>query len=238
MTWRDLLRGLGEVLFPPVCGHCGGLAEGSGYRYLCPDCARRIDFVRPPCCEACGHPRHGGEECEHCGGFEPAYGRARSAVLFRGPACSLVEGLGRRGGGHLIRDVETVFRLSPAVLALARGAVLVPVPLHPRRRRERGQNPSELLARCLAKAAGGGARTALLLRRVADTPPLSALDQRARERLLKNAFALARGCSFTAGLRYLLVDDVFTTGSTLNSCARALRQAGCPSLDVVTFARG
>jgi len=176
--------------------------------------------------------------CPHCAGLDPAFGRGRSAVLFRGPARSLILGLKYRGGRHLLSDIERIFRLSPAVMAHARGGVLVPVPLHPRKQRERGFNQSALLAGVLAKAAGSGTRMAALLRRTADTATQTAFDRRSRQGNLKNAFALAGECDSNPSQRYLLVDDVFTTGSTLNSCARALRRGGCLNLDVVTFAHG
>ncbi|MES2694038.1 MAG: ComF family protein, partial [Verrucomicrobiota bacterium] len=95
-----------------------------------------------------------------------------------------------------------------------------------------------LLAETLAQAAGGGARVEAVLERVVHTQTQTAFDRRTRMANLKNAFALARGADLNPALHYLLVDDVFTTGSTLNSCARALRRAGILNLDVVTFGHG
>jgi len=158
--------------------------------------------------------------------------------LCRGPARALVLELKYHGGRHVLRDMEAIFRRSPSVLALARGAVLVPVPLHPRKERERGYNQSALIAGVLARAAGGGARVEPLLRRVVDTPTQTSFDRRTRRDNLKNAFALDSRAGLNPSLHYLLVDDVFTTGSTLNSCARVLRQAGCLKLDVATFGHG
>jgi predicted amidophosphoribosyltransferase len=78
----------------------------------------------------------------------------------------------------------------------------------------------------------------ILLRRIVDTPTQTAFDRRTRMANLKNAFALAPRATLNPDHHYLLVDDVFTTGSTLNSCARTLRRAGACHLDVVTFAHG
>jgi ComF family protein len=121
-----------------------------------------------------------------------------------------------------------------------RGAVLVPVPLHPRKLRERGYNQSRLLAECCVAAAGkvGGVRIEELLRRRVDTESQTHFDRATRQRNLKNAFALASRVAINPAQRYLLVDDVFTTGSTLNACAAVLRRAGCVSVDVVTFGHG
>jgi len=242
LSLGQILRGLGDVVFPPICAHCRGLVQEGAYRHLCPGCARQLDFVRPPHCRTCGHPFYGagegGRSCPHCAALVPAFRTGCTAVLYRGPARALVLELKYHGGRHVLRDMEAIFRRSPSVLARARGAVLVPVPLHPRKERERGYNQSALLASALARAAGGGARVAALLRRVTDTPTQTSFDRRARRHNLKNAFALDRRAGLNPALHYLLVDDVFTTGSTLNSCARVLRQAGCLKLDVATFGHG
>ena len=119
-----------------------------------------------------------------------------------------------------------------------RGAVLVPVPLHPRKERERGYNQSRLLADCLVPLGGGATHVEELLRRVIDTETQTAFDRRTRHENLKNAFALRPGAAINRALRYILVDDVFTTGSTLNACAAVLRRAGALNLDVVTLGHG
>ncbi|MBC8009509.1 MAG: ComF family protein, partial [Burkholderiales bacterium] len=82
------------------------------------------------------------------------------------------------------------------------------------------------------------ARVAELLRRVADTQTQTNLDREQRRANLKNAFALAPGAGITSDLRHVLIDDVFTTGSTLNACAAVLRRAGVPKVDVCTFGHG
>jgi ComF family protein len=116
--------------------------------------------------------------------------------------------------------------------------VIVPVPLHPRKYRERTFNQSELIAEALVRVAGGATCMRRLLRRTADTVSQTHHDRRTRQSNLKNAFALASGATINPGQHYLLVDDVFTTGSTLNSCAQALRRAGALNLDVATFGHG
>ncbi len=243
MNPAGLLSGLGDVFFPPRCVHCHGLVEESGYRHVCARCARQIEPVRPPHCTVCGYPFFGvvaeaGRACPQCAALEPAFQAGCTAVLLRGPARSLVLELKYHGGRHVLGDMEAIFRRSPALLGHARDAVLVPVPLHPRKQRERGYNQSALLASALARAAGGSTRIQSLLCRVVDTPTQTAFDRRDRAANLKNAFALRRPGSLNRSLRYILVDDVFTTGSTLNGCARVLRRAGCLNLAVATFGHG
>lgn len=246
---EKILRGFSDVVFPPSCVHCHGLVECDGtddamegLRHLCAKCAALIDFVRPPHCTTCGHPFYGvveGERmCPHCEGLEPAFREGRTAVLFKGPARALVIELKYHRGLHVLADVAAIFRRAPHILAHARGAVLVPVPLHPTKERERGYNQAALLAEALAAAAGGETRVERLLRREVNTQTQTAFDRRTRMANLKNAFALAPGAALNPALHYILVDDVFTTGSTLNSCARTLRRAGGVNVDVVTFGHG
>jgi ComF family protein len=234
-------RGLTDVLFPPVCVHCRALPEGSDYPHVCVRCARQLEFVQPPHCTTCGHPFYGiveGERlCPHCEGLQPAYREGRTAVLLKGPARALVHELKYHRGLFVLADMAEIFRRS-AICEWLRGTVLVPVPLHPRKERERGFNQSQLLAECLVQATGGAARIEPLLQRVVDTQSQTYHDRRTRLSSLKNAFALAPGAAITPGQSYHLVDDVFTTGSTLNSCARVLRRAGCLNLNVITFGHG
>lgn len=248
---RRIARGVSDAVFPPSCVHCRGLVEAdgvgagegeAGFRHLCARCVAQIDFVRPPACSTCGSPFYGeieGErQCPHCEGLHAAFREGRTAVLFKGPSRALVIELKYHRGLHVLADMEAIFRRAPHVCELVRGARLVPVPLHPRKERHRGYNQTGLLAEILARVAGEGARVEGLLRRVEDTATQTALDRRTRMANLKNAFALTPTASINPDLHYVLVDDVFTTGSTLNSCARTLRRAGCLNLDVVTFGHG
>jgi ComF family protein len=241
----ELRRGLSDVVFPPTCIQCRGLVSHTGiagFRHVCDDCARAIRWVRAPHCSACGHPFDGevdaAKRCPHCEKLEPEYREGRTAVLLRDAARALVHELKYHRGLHVLADMAEVLRRSPGVLEFVRGAVLVPVPLHPRKRRERGFNQSELLAEELAGVAGDGTRVKNLLKRVVDTDTQTHHDRRARQANLKNAFALAEPRGLNPDQHLILVDDVFTTGSTLNSCAKTLRRAGCLNLDVVTFGHG
>lgn len=176
--------------------------------------------------------------CPHCQDLTPVFSQGRTAVLSKGPARSLVLALKYHQGLHVLRDMEALFRRAEELSAWVRGAILVPVPLHPRKERERGYNQSLLIAQCLARAVGGETHVEEILRRVVDTVSQTHHDKETRLANLKNAFALRRGAAITADHPYILVDDVFTTGSTLNSCALVLRRSGCLNLNVVTFGHG
>jgi ComF family protein len=238
----NVLGRLGEVAFPPVCVCCAGLVEAGEYKHICAKCAEKLAFVEAPACTVCGHPFYGelaGDRmCPHCEGLAPAFREGRTCVLLKSPARELVHELKYHRGVYALADIETTIRRSPRVLELVRDAVLVPVPLHPRKERERGYNQTFLMAECFARAAGGATRTESLLKRCLDTKSQTTFDRRSRRTNLKNAFALTPAAVINPAQHYVLVDDVFTTGSTLNSCAGVLRRAGCLNLDVVTFGHG
>ena len=241
-TTGQFLRGFVDMVFPPVCLECGGLVEGGRMKHVCVKCEAMIHFVDPPSCLTCGSPFFGEVEgermCPHCEGLHPLFGEGRTLTLFKGPARALIHELKYHKGHHVLGDIEEAVRGSAHIAEFIRDAVLVPVPLHPRKERERTYNQTLLLARAMAKAAGGDTRVEELLRRVIDTPSQTTFDRRARRANLKNAFALARGATINPASPYILVDDVFTTGSTLNSCAGVLRRAGALNLNVVTFGHG
>lgn len=239
---KQLLRGLADAVFPPVCLGCGGLVQDGRLRHICVSCEPLIHLVAAPHCTTCGSPFFGEVEgermCPHCEGLHPQYDEGRTLTLFKGPARALVHELKYHKGHHVLADMETLVRASAHITEFVRGATLVPVPLHARKERERTYNQTALFAEVLAKAAGGGTRVEALLRRVIDTPSQTTFDRKARRANLKNAFALARGATINPSSPYILVDDVFTTGSTLNSCAGVLRRAGVLNLRVVTFGHG
>jgi ComF family protein len=236
--WRDKL----DVIFPRSCVQCGEVCEGERLRHVCVKCERRLVVVKPPHCTTCGAPFYGESEvnrlCLHCEALVPKFGEGKTAVLLKGPGRALVHALKYHHGLHVLEDIVTVMAATPGYADYVRGAVLVPVPLHPRKRRERRYNQSQLLAECCVKACDGQASVEELLVRVVDTESQTHYDRAARQKNLKNAFALAPRAAINPALRYILVDDVFTTGSTLNSCAAVLRRGGALTLDVVTFGHG
>jgi len=240
---HNWVEGLRDLMFPPVCLQCGGLCEGSELRHVCARCSPLIVRVREPACLTCGHPFFGEVEgerlCPHCEGLSPAYARAKTVTLFKGPARELVIALKYHRGLYVLADLQVLMAASAEVRTFLQGATLVPVPLHPRKERERGYNQSRLVAEAFAGASGDESVEVVdLLERVVDSESQTTFDRRTRRQRMKNAFSVRRGAAITPKKRYVLVDDVFTTGSTLNACAHALRRAGSLNLDVITFGHG
>ena len=117
-------------------------------------------------------------------------------------------------------------------------ATLVPVPLHPTKLRERGFNQSEQIAKMLVRCTGGNASIENLLVRKYYTKSQTCMNRTKRSQNVKNAFALVPDTVLDSKKSYILVDDVFTTGSTLNACAQVLRKAGATCLKVATIGHG
>lgn len=235
---RDVL----DVVFPRACVSCQGPVESHTLRHVCPTCAQQLHVVEAPHCTTCGHPFYGEMDenrlCEHCEALVPNFGQGKTAILLKGPGRALVHAVKYHHDLHVLEDVTTLMRRAPGYADYVRGKTIVPVPLHPRKLRERGYNQSRLLAECAVAAADGEAQLIELLVRTVDTLSQTQFDRATRQQNLKNAFALAPGAVITPGQHYLLIDDVFTTGSTLNACAAVLRSAGALSIDVVTFGHG
>lgn len=231
-----------DLVFPRECPVTGEPPDdASPFRHLSARAVREMPVVRPPCCTTCGAPFFGvlagPQECPHCRELSPEFEDGRTVMLARGCARELIHDLKYRGARHLAPDLARLATLAPGYLERLHGAVLVPVPLHPDKLRRRGFNQSLLLARELAQLAPGS-RVEELLSRVKDTPSQTRLDREARRANAKNAFAIREGAPINPGFKHVVVDDVFTTGATLNACCAELRRAGIPRLAVATLAHG
>jgi len=235
-----LLSGAADVVLPSPCLACGGPASGSGHLGLCLACRGRL--VTPaPGCATCGEELPAarlsrlpdGWVCGECRRRPPAHGALRVAWSYEGPVVTVVRALkfGRLEylGRHLARDLAERLAGDPGAWDL-----VVPVPLHWRRRWRRGYNQAERIARPLAAALGVPCEEVLRRRRA--TRPQTGLARDARRTNLRNAFAVRRGRS-PEGRQVVLVDDVVTTAATVGAAAEALRAAGARSVLAVAAAR-
>lgn len=139
---------------------------------------------------------------------------------------------------YLMEDLASMVANSEHYLSYIQHATLVPVPLHPTRLRERGFNQSEQIAQMLSSCAGASVRVKKLLIRKRYTESQTFLNRSKRYQNVKNAFALASDTVLNPHKSYIIIDDVFTTGSTLNACAQVLRNAGAVHLKVATIGHG
>ncbi|MDA0704375.1 MAG: ComF family protein [Proteobacteria bacterium] len=229
-----------DALLPPRCLACPEAVGAPGA--LCPTCWSALAFIAPPYCACCGTPfEFAGQSaqgilCGACIAHPPVCGRARAALRYDDGSRSLIlrfkhgdrthaaPAFGRwlaRAGSDLLSDAE----------------LIVPVPLHWTRLFARRYNQSALLALALGRESGCPALVDGMERR-RRTPSQGRLGRAGRAKNVRGAFAVAAGRRVRIeGRRVLLVDDVLTTGATIEACKRALLSAGAESVDALTLAR-
>ena len=229
-----------DMLYPRRCIGCGGTTPDS-FHYICWECWSDSARVEPPFCSLCGDPVAGAVDhdfiCYSCSAAKPAFDGARSAARYDGVVGEALRQLKYEQALWLAPDLATL--LHNCIRAEYPDQVfdlLVPVPLHPVRKRSRGYNQSAVLARELARRLRHKSRPGLLKR---VRPTISQTNLTAKDRLsnVTQAFQFRKG-SRLAGRKVLLVDDVMTTGATVNACAKALKKGGAATVHVITAARG
>lgn len=227
-----------DVVYPPVCLACGVMTSRHGA--LCSICWTGVRFIDRPFCEITGipfdHDRGDGLVSAAAIADPPSYDRARAAVLHDGPARTLAHGLKYADRADLAPVMAAWMHRAGRELIDASDAI-VPVPLHRARLLSRRYNQSAELARALAARTGKPLVSGALTRRKATRPQVG-LGRNARLDNVAGAFAIdAKRASAIAGRHVLLVDDVLTTGATVNAAARVLKRGGAASVSVLTFAR-
>ncbi len=224
---------LEQLLLPAECLLCRNLlAFAAADHLVCAPCRYRWRPIRPPWCDRCGQPGPSFGPCRLCAQWPAALVKARSAVWLDAGARDAVHALKYRGLGRVAQDLADVMvRHLPQPPA---GAALVPVPLAPRRQRERGYNQSARLAAALSARWKMPRRDCLVRRR--ETHTQTALTPEARLANVAGAFVTRSGERGTPNT-LVLVDDVFTTGATLVAAAAALAAAGVQQVGAVTFGR-
>jgi ComF family protein len=234
---RALYRALVDVALPQLCAACREPVEGSG---LCPACWSKLSFIARPYCERLGIPFQydpgPGMLSMAAIADPPAYNRARAAVRFDEISRALVHALKYgdrldlapmmgRWIGHAGREI------------LAEADALVPVPLHWRRQWARRFNQSAMLAAAVSGETGVPIATGAL-KRVKATVQQVGLSRTERASNIQGAFKVPdSGKPLVRGRRLVLIDDVLTSGATVEGCARALNRAGAANVDVLVFAR-
>ena len=233
--FRRLSRAVVDAVLPPRCLACGVAVDEPDA--LCATCWNAMSFLAAPWCAVCGlpfaHPLEAGAVCGACAGNPPRWDRARAVLRYdkhsrrlvlalkydRTDVAPALGGWMRRAGAELLDGADMV----------------LPVPLHWTRLVSRRYNQASLLAHAIHAAGGPPVAPDWLVRR-RRTPSQGRLGPLARARNVRGAFALRRGRS-VKGRRIVIVDDVLTTGATVEECARVLRREGAAFVGVLTLAR-
>jgi ComF family protein len=236
-AWRHTARLALDIALPTLCVACREPVDGDG---VCADCWAKLSFIAPPLCPRLGipfiyDPGPGLLSMEAIAN-PPAYQRARAAVRYDDVARTLVHALKYQDRTDLAPAMGRWMARAGREL-LGEADVLIPVPLHWRRAWSRRYNQSGALARAIERQSGiKVAREAL--RRVRPTQQQIGLTRSQRASNVQGAFKVApHKRSEIEGRRVILVDDVLTTGATVDACARALLRAKAASVDVLVFAR-
>ncbi len=228
-------------VYPNVCQLCSLRQASAVEGYVCGHCRRQVRFIELPFCRRCGLPFAGTItgtfECANCRDLDLQFDSARSAVLAHGVVLEVIHRYKyQRALWFEPFLADLLLHKAAGELPPAAWDVLVPVPLYPAKERHREFNQAERLARLLGEAVRLPVQTGWV-RRVRPTHSQTQLTREGRANNMHKAFAPCPRAR-VAGLRCVLVDDVFTTGATASACAAALKQAGARAVCVWTVARG
>lgn len=235
-----------DLIYPPKCPICGDFLRDKGANSdragfpICMTCFDGFTEITHPCCSICSRPFESWVEedhpCEACLRKRPFYNKMIVPYLYEGTLMSAIHQFKYGGKDYLSKSLASLLAFFAGEhLRGMNGLLVMPVPLHPKRLRERGFNQSLLLARHVTRQLGVELDF-LSLRRIRYTRPQTGLKKDERRKNVRKAFGL-RDPKVVKGRTVTLVDDVTTTGNTLNECARTLRRAGADKVYCVVLAR-
>jgi len=235
MEWVKVLgRSLLDFALPPRCAACGTIVDR--LHSFCSECWPKVDFLGNSGCGTCGMPLAATDagECAACLARPPRIARTRAAVAYDDVSRSIAI---RLKYGRKVALARTMARFMAPLAGddVPPDTILVPVPLHRWRLWNRGFNQSALVAGALSRRLGI-ASNSMVLARTRSTPPLKGMGERQRRRTVAGAFAVTDKDK-VRGKTIILVDDVLTTGSTAEACARALQRAGAARVELLCWAR-
>lgn len=230
-----------NIVLPPLCASCSARVETT--HGFCGSCWAKLDFITKPYCVTCGLPfpftqeeAQENTQCGECLKDAPAFASARAPLSYTDASRQLLLPYKHHDATHLTPALVQLMRAAAPDI-LEKVDMIIPVPLHWLRLLLRRYNQSALLAAALAKNTGK-AYSPTLLRRIRPTPSQGKLTRAQRLLNVKGAFAVpSRKRAQLKGKTLLVVDDVMTTGATVNACAHTLMQAGAKAVYVLTAAR-
>ena len=240
MNWKNIIQNITDIFYPPICPGCTAILRPEEEKYFCSDCHEKIRFLTGSICPVCGiaffDSPAGNHLCGNCIGQRPFFSVARAVAAYENTILKTIQkfkyGRDLSTGSVLARFMAD---FSFPDFDYKKYSLIAPVPLHIKKLRQRGFNQSVILAKALKKKW----RLPLnyfLLKRTKFTLTQTGLDKKEREKNIKGVFKVTSD-EAVDGQNIILVDDVYTTGSTLNECAKTLRKAGAKEIAALTLAR-
>jgi ComF family protein len=238
------VRALLDFILPPQCHVCGTSTVGAPIPWVCQACWLALEYVSPPICQQCGQPLAAPPEgiaslthrCGACLLHPPAYARARAIGLYRGVLREVIHAMKYRRVYGLVRPLaELLHAQFPSHWGCRVPEALIPIPLHRRKLRQREFDQALALAAYVSKKVGIPLWADILVRHRYTVSQVG-LSAAQRRRNVRGAFRL-RNPQACEGKALLLIDDVYTTGATMQECARLLRRAGAAWVGAYTLAR-
>ena len=228
--WKKCL----DLLYPQTCYFCGKISKDK----LCQSCCEKVIYIEEPRCKKCGKPiRYEEKElCYDCQQNDTYYEQGKSLWLHQGAVKWSVYQFkyhNRRIYGRFY--AEELYRLYGKKLEDWRIDVIIPIPLHPKRRRKRGYNQAEIIAKHLGRISGIRVDRKAVVR-VNDTKPQKQLNPKERKRNLQRAFRVHK--NWEPVKRILLIDDIYTTGNTIDAVAKVLKEKGACKVWFLTISIG
>ncbi len=237
----DLDRGILDLIFPRDCAVTQLPLDAGPFLHLSAAGAAALPRITDPRCLTCGHPfdgwLEGDRSCPHCAELHPAFGRALCVFRAKGPVRHILHRIKYERSPYLADDLVAAAATDEAFRRHLAGSILVPVPLHADKAWSRGYNQSERIAVGLTGLIPG-CSVHPLVEKYRPTESQTRLDRTQRLRNVAKAFRLQRGQTVDPRRRYVVIDDVLTTGATLHACAAILRAAGATSVDAAALAHG
>jgi ComF family protein len=240
VSLRQILNDVSDIIFPPQCLACAEIINQPASQIFCSLCLEKISFITDSFCPICGVPFLSSPAeshiCGNCLGNKPCYTQARAVAGFETVIMDVIHKF-KYGRNISIGNALGSFmaNFSFPDFDFSEYSLLIPVPLHIKRLRERGFNQSILLAKKMGKKYKIPVNFSLL-KRCKFTLTQTGLNRAEREKNIKGAFAVADKKK-VADENIILIDDVYTTGATINECAKVLLKAGAQKVAILTLSR-